>query len=160
MNKLNRLNIHRAIAAALVTLVTVFVLGGCSSAPEDEPIEIQSQSFNALRDTATAVISDPERANEAVGLITQFEDIIIKTQIDRAEHRARIKALNADYDATEAEFTTLLASISEEQDATREIAVDIRRKLALTIPASEWTNLVKAFNDTRDESLSTLQSIN
>jgi len=160
MNKFIRSNRHKTVAALLLPLVTIFILGGCSSSPEDKPIEVQAQSFDALRDTATAVISDPERANEAVGLITQFEDIIIKTQIDRAEHRARIKALNADYDATETEFTTLLANINEEQDANREIAVDIRRKLALAVPASEWSRLVKALDDTRGESFSTLQTAN
>ena len=149
---------RHSITSAVLLLVTATILGGCSSAPKDSPVEIQSQSFDALRDTAKDVISDPDRANEVTELITQLEGVVLQTQNDRSLHRAKIKALNANYDATEEEFTALLATISDEQDASREAAVDIRRKLALVVPADDWPDLVKAMDSTRGESLDTLLS--
>ena len=158
MNKLSTSPMRHSITSAVFLLVTATILGGCSSAPKDSPVEIQSQSFDALRDTANDVITDPGRTSEVTELITQLEDVILQTQDDRSRHRAKIKALNANYDATEEEFTALLDSIGIEQDASREAAVDIRRKLALVVPADDWPDLVKALDATRGESFDTLLS--
>jgi type IV pilus biogenesis protein CpaD/CtpE len=158
MNKLSASLLRQSIASSVLLLVMATILGGCSSAPKDSPVEIQSQSFDALRDTAKDLISDPDQANEVTELITQLEGVILQTQNDRSRHRARIKALNANYDATEEEFTALLAGISDDQDASREAAIDIRRKLALAVPADDWPDLVKAMDTTRGESFDTLLS--
>ena len=157
MNELNCKK-HSFIALILSLMLMMLGVAGCSSGAKDAPIEIQSQSFDGLRDTANELIADPEQAAEITGLITQLENVVLQTQNDRKNHRQKIKALNANYDATEDEFSALLASISDEQDARREVVVDIRRKLAAAVSAEEWDKLIKALDKTQDESFSTLLS--
>lgn len=157
MNELN-CKTHSFIALTLSLLVMMLGVAGCSSGAKDAPVEIQSQSFDALRDTANELLADPEQAAEITELITQLENVVLQTQNDRGNHRKKIKALNANYDASEDEFSALLASISDEQDARREVVVDIRRKLAAVVSAEEWDKLIKALDKTRDESFSTFLS--
>jgi septal ring factor EnvC (AmiA/AmiB activator) len=90
------------------------------------------------------IIRDPARADQLVALTKEFQQVATDSIATIKSYRAKVAALNSNYDATREDYETLF----NDQDARREAfikkAVAIRQRMAVYTTDAEWEALKKA----------------
>ena len=88
-------------------------------------------------------IRDPDRAAKGVILVDQLEQIMIDAANDRKAHVDRIRALNADYDATEEDFRVMFREFNAKRSDRQARIIDINQQAKNLTTMKEWKALVK-----------------
>jgi len=92
------------LPALIVALgIAAAAVSGCAST-DQSPREVAANAFTDLRREINAQVADPARRTELLTLTDEFERLLDEAAASRSDTEARIRALNADYDSTEAEF--------------------------------------------------------
>ena|GEM_PF-1517825 len=133
----------RRVSVAAVMLFAAFWLGGCAGKKE-APADIQAQAFAAVVAELQAVVTDPDRAAQAVTLINELEANFEKGAADMSRHKANLSAINADYDATRQDFKDEFASLNAIMSSNRKNVGRIRGRLVELLTAEEWATIEKA----------------
>ena len=123
--------------------IAMVLLSACSHQPKPTAVESAKGSFDELRVAVGETVKDPARSGELVGLVGELEQAMIEASEARKVHDARLRSLNANYDANEDDFRALFrefnAKKKERQD--RILAIDERTR-SLTTDV-EWNALSK-----------------
>jgi hypothetical protein len=100
----------------LITIIAIFTAGCAGKSPIDKEVG----AFDNLRTNVQDVVADPERAEQSLALVDELQREFDDIKELRFERKKQIKALNADYDASRAEFETLLDGIAQDRLANQE----------------------------------------
>ena len=136
---------HRVLRLTMLLVVlglAAATIAGCA-ATERSPREAATNAFTDLRREIEAQVADPSRRAELLSLSDEFEKLLDEAVASRSETEARIMALNADYDSTEAEFAATLAKVRESTRARQERLLEIQSRAKGILTAREWNNLGK-----------------
>ncbi|HZF18068.1 MAG TPA: hypothetical protein VE008_00020 [Burkholderiales bacterium] len=107
------------------------------------PEDAVRQSMDELRAAALTTIKDPARAKEVAGLVDELERNFAEAlKLDR-NHLDRLWALDADYDATQADFRKLFADFNADAVRRRDGFVELRNRLIAATTETEWNELAK-----------------
>ena len=134
---------HRSIRLSMVLLglgLATATIAGCAST-ERSPREVATNAFTDLRREIHAQVGDPPRRAELLSLADEFEKLLDEAVASRSKIEARIMALNASYDSTEAEFAAALAEARESTRARQERLLEIQSRAKDILTAAEWENL-------------------
>ena len=146
----------RTLTALLVTLM---IMGaGCAGKDKPSPTDVEGQAFNDLRAEIRAVISDTDRAGQAIEITNDLEASFDTLRERLAERSARVKALNADYDALKEDYIALFNDIQKDMEKNQQHISQLHRKLIGVTTAEEWAALKKLKNATLDAALTSIQS--
>jgi hypothetical protein len=91
------------------------LLSGCSHQPKPSAVESAKGLFDELRMAVGKEVKDPARSSQLVQLVGELEQAMIEARDARKTHDARLRSLNANYDATEEDFRTLFREFDEKK---------------------------------------------
>ncbi len=128
---------------ALCALLPFLVLAGCSHEPKPSALVSAKGAFGELRRAVLHEIRDPGKAVEVTGLVDQLEQLMIETSEARTAHIARIRLLNANYNATEEDFRNAFREFNTKRGSRQDglLAIDQRARALTT--SREWKALSK-----------------
>jgi len=114
---------------------------GCSSKQELTPQQRMQAELAEYEMQIRRIIPDPARADQLVALTNQFQELAQASIGNLNEYRAKLSALNSNYEATRADYEALF----KEQDATREgffkKAGALRERMVVFTSDAEWEQL-------------------
>jgi hypothetical protein len=134
----------RWLAAVIALALAIATVAGCSSKHELTPEQQAQADMAAYEAQIRNIIRDPARADQLVALTKEFQQVATDSIATIKSYRAKVAALNSNYDATREDYETLF----NDQDARREAfikkAVAIRQRMAVYTTDAEWEALKKA----------------
>ena len=144
----------------VMTLITVslFIAVSCTGKKSVSPVDAKRQAFDDLRTEITAVVSDPERTATAIELVDALSDDFETVQKSILEGKQKVRVLNADYDASKADFIAFFEEIEKENQANERLVSELHRKLVRVTTAEEWAQLAKAHSQAMDTAIKSIQS--
>jgi len=127
-----------ALTLALATVA------GCSSKRGLTPEQQAQADVTAYEAQIHKIVPDPARADQLVALTNEFQQLATESIANVKSYRAKVAALNSDYDATRQDYEVLFS----QQDASREAFIKkagaLRERMAALTTDSEWEELKKA----------------
>lgn len=125
-------------AASFVLVVALLTGCGGNKTPPDDAM---SQGFDAFNDEIRTVVTDPARADRAIELVTELERQVEVLEDRIAARELAFRKINADYDATEADFREFLDGIDRQVRENKATMDKIYRELYRTLNAAEREEL-------------------
>jgi hypothetical protein len=125
----------------VITLAFVLVLAACSHKPKPSSLVPAEGALDDLRAAVAREIKGPERAKQVAALVDELEQLTIAAHADFKAHAAALRTLNANYDATQAEFGKLFRDFNATRDARQARSVDINQRAKALVSAEEWNTL-------------------
>jgi len=142
-----------SIRLRLIIPVVLALSAGCASTPAPSSLESAQQAAVEWRTKVRAVISDQERAEKVIGHIDQLEKLVVDADQERKDHDDILRALNANYDATEAEFRAAFDTFNAKKNVRQHEALAINRQIRTLTSPEEWKALSKVMVTTLDAAL-------
>ena len=133
----------RVRAIAIFTLAAI-ALTACGGKKPVSALDTEQSAFADLEAEVREIVVDPSRADDAVALVEQFEQEFAVFRALVADQRTETRALNANYDATRAEFDEFLAANQDRMITARERVTDAHLALITATTPEEWDSLRKA----------------
>jgi hypothetical protein len=137
----------------LIVPVMMILSAGCASTPAPSPLASAEQAVAQWRDTVHAVIGDRDRAGKVIGQLDQLELLVQHADRERKAHDTALRALNANYDATEAEFEAVFAAFNARRSVRHQEALAINREIRSLTSADEWKALSRVKADVLDAAI-------
>jgi hypothetical protein len=128
-------NIRKSLLVVL--LIGSVGLAACSRGGELPEAAKQAEAFDDLRTEIRAIVSEPERSAEALRLVGTLEQELLAFQEDIRQRRQRMQALNANYDASRADFDAVIRETSERMRENRTRVSGFRQSLRTTLSDEE-----------------------
>lgn len=139
---------HFQIAVGLMTSLAAVVLietAGCKHETPEEQAQARLDADVAnYQDQIRKIVKDPDRADKLVPLVSQFEVLARNAASVMRDQQAKLAALNANYDATRADFATMFRQQDAERQTLVKKALDLREQMAALTTDSEWEQLKQA----------------
>jgi hypothetical protein len=136
------------MAAGLVAGLAAVVLIGIAGCKHETPEQQAQARLDAdvanYQEQIRKVVQDPVRADRLVSLVSEFKALARTAASAMREQRAKLAALNANYDATRADFASLFRQQDAERQALLEKAMSLREQMAALTTDSEWEQLKQA----------------
>ena len=114
---------------------------GCSSKQALTPQQQAQADLADYEAQIRRIIPDPARADQLVALTNQFQELAQASIESVNDYRAKVTALNTNYEATRADYETLFS----EQDAAREAFFEkagaLRERMVVFTSDAEWEQL-------------------
>jgi uncharacterized coiled-coil DUF342 family protein len=130
--------------AAIALTLALAAVAGCSSKRELTPEQQAQADVTAYEAQIHKIVPDPARADQLVALTNEFQQLATESIANVKSYRAKVAALNTDYDATRQDYEALFS----QQDASREAFIKkagaLRERIAALTTDSEWEELKKA----------------
>ena len=139
---------HVAVAslwavAALALALALAAVAGCSS-KHLTPEQQAQADVEAYEAQIRKVVADPARADQLVALTNEFQQQMRESAAILRDYRAKVAALNSNYEATREDFEVLFSQQDAHREALlREVAA-LREQIAAIMTDSEWEELKKA----------------
>src|SRR5687767_2790940 len=124
-------------------------LAGCARDAKPTALESAGQALQALRSAVVREVTDSARAKQGVGLVDEIAWLLAEADTDLKAHNARIRSLNADYDATQEAFRAAFRDFNAKQRERRQRVLDLNQRAKVLLTAEEW----KALGNVREEAL-------
>ena len=143
----------------LFFLLAIFlVAAGCAGKDKPTPKDVEAQAFNDFRAEIRAVISDTERAGQAIEIADELEASFDALREHLAARSKKTKALNADYDAPKEDYIALFNDIQKDVERNQRHVSELHRKLVEVTTTEEWAGLKKLRNATMEAAITSFQS--
>jgi len=127
----------------MLLATTLAAATGCSSKSLTPEQQAQAD-LSACDAQIRKVVADPARADKLVALTDEFSKLGWQSIASINAYRAKVAALNSNYDATREEFEALF----REQDAVRtdflKKALTLREQISAITTDAEWEQLKSA----------------
>jgi len=123
-------------------LAAALLVAACSHEPKDA-LKPAEGVLDELRAAVAREVKDPDRAKQALALVDEMEQLTITANGDYKDHEARLRALNANYDATPEEFRALFRDFNARRDKREAQTLDIHRRVKALLTPQEWQELAK-----------------
>ena len=128
---------RRFLAAGLVLALAA----ACSHKPEPSSLTVAEEAFDRLRAGVAREIKDPGRAKQASALVDELQQIVVAAHGELKAHDARLWALNANYDATEADIQAAFRDFNAARDRRQDQALELNRRAKALVTEQEWQAL-------------------
>jgi len=132
------------LGLAVLLIGAACLMAACAREPTPTPENAVHRSMEELRAAALTTIKDPARAKEVAGLVDQLERHFAEALKANRTHLERLWALDADYDATEADFLKLFSDFNAGGVRRRDRFVELRDRMIAATTEAEWNELAKA----------------
>ena len=132
-----RNNLVRILAALLL-------LAACSHEPKPSELVTAEAAFDRLRAAVAREIRDPGRAKQASALVDELQQIEVAAHADTKAHDARLRALNDNYDAAEADVQAAFRDFNAGRDRRQESTLELNRRAKALVTEDEWHALARA----------------
>lgn len=132
------------VSRFLLLLVVVSCLAGCAREPKPTAEASASSALDGLRSAMAHEVKDAARATQAVGLVDDAEQLMLEASRDLKAHEARIRALNALYDATAEDFRAAFGEFNAKRHAHQRRLLDLQQRVRTVLTADEWRAVSKA----------------
>ena len=136
-----RKTIKLSTAAAIIA-VLVLAFTGCAGKSES-PTEENKQAFDDVRDKIQSVVTDPKRAADANALVSALEQSFLDAQQNIKERNEQYRELFANYDATRADFESILDKIQADRKSNLLELNTFHRQLVDIFTPEEWDTIQK-----------------
>ena len=127
----------------LLIAATAGLLTACAGSSDVSPVDEEKQAFDDFRNEVRVVIADPARQTEVIALIDTLAENLHTVQEGILDRNRRARQLNANYDASRADFEALFEEATGEIIATQKIATESHRALLTITTSEEWSALSK-----------------
>ncbi len=135
------------------------VFAGCGGKDAVAPVDVEKQAWDDLRGEIRETVTDSARQAEVMQLVDVLVGDVKAFREVMSKRHERIRAMNADYDTTRAEFETFLKQINAEiQASQRRVSKTHRAFLAATTPV-EWSQISKVRTKAMAATINTIQAI-
>jgi hypothetical protein len=128
-------------------LLCATLLAACAGKPQPAPDDALQASMDSLRAAVPAAIKDPARAREPAAIVDQVREQYRQAIAATRSHVTRLRELDADYDATLADFRQVLADYNGGREERRARLLELRDRLIAATTEAEWENLVEAHRE-------------
>lgn len=132
------------LAAVVVLTLALAAVTACSSKHELTPQQQAQADAAAYEAQIHKIVLDTARGDQLVALTNQFQQLVTETVTSTKSYRAKVAALNSDYDATRQDYEAIFS----QQDASREAFIEkagaLRERMAALTTDFEWEQLKKA----------------
>ena len=128
----------------LLSVMLLFVLGGCAAKDDVAPVDVEKQAFDDLRTEIREAIDDPAREDEAIAQVDALVKELDELRERVADRKKRIRQLNADYDTSRADFEKFFEKVNMEIRSNRQRVGDSHRALRASTTPEEWSQISKA----------------
>ena len=126
----------------LTAVIGFLLLAACSGGPS-EIEDVEQQAFDDLREEVRLAIDDTEREAAVIDIVNQLQTEFGNLRELAESRRKRLRALNADYDATREAFAELLADFEAEREVSHSRFIELRESLETNATPEEWAMLEK-----------------
>jgi hypothetical protein len=130
-------------AIALAFALGVAAIPGCSSKPPLAPEQQVQADVANLDAQIRKVVSDPARAQQLIALSQEYQQQIRQNAVLVRAYRAKLVALNANYQATRADFDALLNQHEANRESMLGKGAAIRDRMAAVATDAEWQDIDK-----------------
>ena len=127
----------KKLLAVLLLIGSALVLVDCTSISSKESAAPTADWFHSLRDSVLDNVKDKERARKAISLINQADQAVLQYASEAEENAIRLRALNADYDATREDFASVFADVDASNRSVKKLLLGLRGDLVVVEP-EEW----------------------
>jgi hypothetical protein len=127
-----------------LALAFVLVLASCSHEPKPSALMTAEEAFDRLRAAVAREVKDPGRAKQASALVDELQQLVIQANADLKAHDARLWALNANYDATEADVQAAFRDFNAARDRRQDRTLELNRRAKALVTEDEWHALARA----------------
>jgi len=144
--------------AAVFALALALAAVGCSSkhlTPEQQA-QAEAEAYQAQ---IRKVVTDPARADQLVALIGEFQQQIRESAANLKDYRAKVAALDANYEATRADYEDLISQQNAHHEALLKKFAGLREQMTALTTDAEWEELKKARLRTLEADLRDLVSV-
>lgn len=128
--------LHQAHAVRLVLLVTALVGPACRSDDATRP------DYYAEQQEVEKTVTHSSRAPAALAELRRRDEIFDQAARSKADFRAKLATLNADYNATPEQFSRLMAEYRAARQQTQRDILEASARLKRTVSPQEWKDLV------------------
>ena len=143
---------------ACYTAFFLFLVSACASKDEVAPVDADKQAFEDLRAEIIAVIDDPERAENAVRIVSVLEQDLAGLRERVVARKQRVMALNAGYDTARSEFEAYIEEVNLEILKGKQRAVESRRELSSYMTEDELKAITKSESKAMQNIVKSIQS--
>jgi hypothetical protein len=138
-----------------VLAVVLICVAGCAREPKPTALESASEALGNLRTAVMREVKDPQRAQQGIALVDEVERLLTEAHADLKAHNARIRVLNADYDATQDAFRAAFQDFNAKQRAHQRRVVEINQRAKLLLTGDEWETLGKVRQEALERTIQT-----
>jgi capsule polysaccharide export protein KpsE/RkpR len=143
----------------MLVVAMAFSVAACAGKGKSSATDVEAQAFEDLRSEIREVIDDPARAAEAIALVNALPDELSALRRDVADRKRRARQLNADYDASRADFEALAEQFNRERRAGRQRVLDEHREFLALVTPEEWAEISKAHTKAMKATIKSMQAI-
>jgi major membrane immunogen (membrane-anchored lipoprotein) len=133
---------RRSEVVRAAVLAAALLVAACSHGPK-ETLKPAEGVLEELRAAVAREVKDPDRAKRAAALVDEMEQLTIRANADYKDHEARLRALNANYDATPEDFRALFRDFNDRRDKRQAQTLDLNRRAKALLTMQEWQELAK-----------------
>ena len=143
----------------LLSVMLLFVLGGCVAKDDVAPVDVEKQAFDDLRTEIREAVDDPAREAEAIAQVDALVKELDELRERVADRKKRIRQLNADYDTSRADFEKFFEKVNMEIRSNRQRVGDSHRALRASATPEEWSQISKARTKAMNSLIRSMQTI-
>ena len=126
-------------------LLLVILLASCATLRQaPDPAKVQAQ-IAAYREQEIALVhatvADPGRAERLIMLLAERDRLAAEYAKRISEHRERLAALAADYDAGREDFEALLSAFNRRRAAAQRESIELVAAMKAATTADEWDTI-------------------
>jgi hypothetical protein len=131
------------LAVVLAFTLTLAASAGCSS-KHLTPEQQAQADMEAYEAQVRKVVTDPARADQLIALTNEFQQQMRDSAAYVREYRAKVTALDSNYEATRADYQILLDQLDAHREAVLKKTAALREQLTALTTDKEWEELKKA----------------
>jgi len=159
MIETHAIRVRPGACCRMLVVAMAFSVAACAGKGKSSATDVEAQAFEDLRSEIREVIDDPARASEAIALVNAMSKELSALRKDVADRKRQARQLNANYDASRADFTSFVEQINRDRRANRRRVLDEHRALLAILTPEEWTAISKAHTKAMKSTIRTLQAI-
>ena len=137
----------RGTSVAAILLLAVVLVPACASLRlPSRPVDVRAQMAEYREEEielVRATVSDPTRAERLLALLVERDRLADEYAQRIKEHRQKMAALAADYDAERGEFEALLTQFNEQRATAQRESIDVVAAMKETTTADEWKTIAR-----------------
>jgi septal ring factor EnvC (AmiA/AmiB activator) len=141
------MNRVRGSSVAAIALLAVVLMPACASLRlPSRAVDVRAQIAEYREEEVELVrttIADPARAERLLALLVERDRLADEYAKRITEHRQKMAALAADYDAERGEFEALLARFNQRRAAAQRESLDVVAAMKETTTANEWKTIAR-----------------
>ena len=139
--------------------IFLLALSGCTGNNKPSPVDVEAIAFEELRSELRSVIKDPARLEQALAIAEDLQLSFSALRNHLLDRRAKVAKMNADYDASREDITSLLNEIQDKMASNQQRISMLHRQLAEVTTSREWSMLVKTKSAAMNATIDSIRAI-